>query len=130
MHFETEKKIWEDFIYWFGSTSWRWYANFSILKYQFHLKIFCTHRNTGVQEAFEYTNKVLTFSIHKYHPGFFPGKLAVYFKWIINFGKNINKIKGTGHLEDIGKGNGKYYTVNVPLKGGVDNTMYNQIFSK
>jgi acetoin utilization deacetylase AcuC-like enzyme len=33
-------------------------------------------------------------------------------------------------LEDIGKGNGKYYTVNVPLKGGVDNTMYNQIFSK
>ena len=44
----------------------------------------------GVQEAFEYTNKVMTVSFHKYMPGFFPG---------------------TGNLDDIGKGPGKYFTV-------------------
>lgn len=28
----------------------------------------------GVQEAFEYTNKVMKLSFHKWQPGFFPGK--------------------------------------------------------
>ncbi|CAF0915018.1 unnamed protein product [Brachionus calyciflorus] len=66
------------------------------------------HHGDGVQEAFEYTNKVLTLSIHKYMSGFFPG---------------------TGSLEDIGKGLGKFYSVNVPLKAGIDDRMFSQIFT-
>jgi len=73
----------------------------------------------------------MTFSIHKYHPGFFPGKLSdLVIQHTKIYCKINDKNKGTGHLEDIGKGNGKYFTVNAPLKGGIDNTMYNEIFSK
>ncbi|RNA35554.1 histone deacetylase 8-like [Brachionus plicatilis] len=71
------------------------------------------HHGDGVQEAFEFTNKVLTLSFHKYMPGFFPG---------------------TGSLEDIGKGIGKFYSVNVPLKTGIGDKnyvlMFSSIFSK
>ena len=31
------------------------------------------HHGDGVQDAFEYTDKVMTFDMHKYMPGFFPG---------------------------------------------------------
>ncbi len=70
----------------------------------------------------------MTVSFHKYMPGFFPG---------------------TGNLDDIGKGSGKYYTVcynniscfliqikntnlkvNVPLLSGVDDEMFYDLFSK
>lgn len=40
----------------------------------------------------------MTFSVHKYAPGFFPG---------------------SGKLENTGYGKGKYYTVNIPLMDGV-----------
>ena len=36
------------------------------------------HHGDGVQEAFEYTNKVLTASFHKWGPGFFPGENYFY----------------------------------------------------
>lgn len=68
---------------------------------------------TGVQEAFEYTNKVVTLSFHKHSPGFFPG---------------------TGALTDIGKGPGLYHTVNVPLLAGLDDStlaaLFTRIFTK
>lgn len=67
------------------------------------------HHGDGVQEAFEYTNKVMTVSFHKFMPGFFPG---------------------TGHLDEIGKGNGKYFNVNVPLLGGCDDRTFQQLFTK
>lgn len=59
---------------------------------------FDLHHGDGVQEAFHATNSVLTYSVHKFEPGFFPG---------------------SGSLQDIGYGKGKYYTVNVPLKDGI-----------
>lgn len=34
----------------------------------------------GVEEAFSVTSKVLTFSVHKYAPGFFPGKCKNIYK--------------------------------------------------
>lgn len=71
------------------------------------------HHGDGVHEAFEFTNKVLTLSFHKYMPGFFPG---------------------TGSLDDIGKGIGKFYSVNVPLKAGIDDKnfvcLFLTVFSK
>nr|QDG00780.1 histone deacetylase 8-like protein-2 [Brachionus koreanus] len=71
------------------------------------------HHGDGVQEAFEFTNKVLTLSFHKYMQGFFPG---------------------TGSIDDIGKGIGKYHSVNVPLKSGIGDTnfvlLFSSIFSK
>jgi histone deacetylase 8 len=67
------------------------------------------HHGDGVQEAFEYTNKVLTASFHKWGPGFFPG---------------------SGSIDEIGKGTGKTYTINVPLQGGIDDSMYYELFRK
>lgn len=65
------------------------------------------HHGDGVEEAFYTTDRVMTLSFHKYGD-YFPG---------------------TGMLEDVGYGKGKYYSVNVPLKDGIDDTTYAQIFN-
>ncbi|XP_050307960.1 histone deacetylase 8-like [Anthonomus grandis grandis] len=67
------------------------------------------HHGDGVQNAFQYSNKVLTLSYHKYCPGFFPN---------------------TGNIDDIGAGKGKYFSLNIPLKEGVSDKTYIEIFSK
>lgn len=66
------------------------------------------HHGDGVEEAFSFTNRVATFSVHKYEAGYFPG---------------------TGDVSDVGCGRGKYYSFNVPLQEGVNNTMYRHIFT-
>jgi len=66
------------------------------------------HHGDGVEEAFSATDKVVTFSIHKYELGFFPG---------------------TGAVTDIGTGRGRYYSLNVPLEEGVTDEMYRHIFT-
>lgn len=65
------------------------------------------HHGDGVEEAFYTTDRVMTLSLHKYGD-YFPG---------------------TGMLEDVGYGKGKYYSVNVPLKDGIDDMTYEQIFN-
>ena len=64
------------------------------------------HHGDGVEEAFYTTDRVMTVSFHKYGE-FFPG---------------------TGELRDIGVGQGKYYSVNFPLRDGVDDKSYKGIF--
>uniref|UniRef100_A0A4W3GS23 Histone deacetylase 8 n=1 Tax=Callorhinchus milii TaxID=7868 RepID=A0A4W3GS23_CALMI len=64
------------------------------------------HHGDGVEDAFSFTSKVMTVSLHKYSPGFFPG---------------------TGDVNDVGMGKGRYYTVNVPLQDGTPDTRYCQI---
>jgi histone deacetylase 1/2 len=64
------------------------------------------HHGDGVEEAFYTTDRVLTVSFHKYGD-FFPG---------------------TGHLDDIGIARGKHYSVNVPLKDGMDDDSYRRLF--
>ncbi|KAG2487168.1 hypothetical protein HYH03_014150 [Edaphochlamys debaryana] len=64
------------------------------------------HHGDGVEEAFYLTDRVMTVSFHKYGE-FFPG---------------------TGALDDIGYGKGKYYTVNVPLKDGMDDDSYKMLY--
>ncbi len=65
------------------------------------------HHGDGVQEAFYVTDRVMTLSFHKYGDGFFPG---------------------TGDLFECGEKTGKYYSVNVPLKDGIDDAGYAYVF--
>jgi len=65
------------------------------------------HHGDGVQEAFYLTDRVMTVSFHKYG-NFFPG---------------------TGHMYEVGAGAGRQYSVNVPLKEGMDDESYEYIFT-
>ena len=65
------------------------------------------HHGDGVEEAFFCTNRVMTVSFHQYGKDFFPG---------------------TGHHDSIGHGEGKYYTINVPLYPGITDEMYVGLF--
>jgi len=56
------------------------------------------HHGDGVEEAFKYSKKVMTFSIHKHGAGFFPG---------------------TGCKNSF-----KYNTINIPLKDGLADDKY------
>eukprot|EP01128_Nolandella_sp_AFSM9_P007592 TRINITY_DN4213_c0_g1_i1.p1 TRINITY_DN4213_c0_g1~~TRINITY_DN4213_c0_g1_i1.p1 ORF type:complete len:364 (+),score=66.81 TRINITY_DN4213_c0_g1_i1:205-1296(+) len=64
------------------------------------------HHGDGVEEAFYHTNRVLTCSFHKFGD-FFPG---------------------TGDPRDTGKGVGKNYAINFPLRDGVDDESYASVF--
>jgi len=64
------------------------------------------HHGDGVEEAFYTTDRVLTVSFHKFGE-YFPG---------------------TGDVKDVGANLGKYYSVNFPLKDGMDDTSYQGIF--
>ncbi|KAG0345125.1 histone deacetylase [Podila humilis] len=64
------------------------------------------HHGDGVEEAFYTTDRVMTVSFHK-HGEYFPG---------------------TGEVRDVGAGAGKYYAVNFPLRDGIDDTTYKNIF--
>ncbi|XP_043205284.1 histone deacetylase 3-like [Amphibalanus amphitrite] len=84
-------------------------AILELLKYHprvLYIDIDC-HHGDGVQEAFYLTDRVMTLSLHQYGNGFFPG---------------------TGDMYELGSEAGKYYSVNVPLKGGIDDPSYMQIF--
>jgi len=59
------------------------------------------HHGDGVEEAFYTTNRVMTVSFHRYGENYFPG---------------------TGDLQDIGVGEGQFYSLNVPLKMYIDDT--------
>ncbi|RUP48340.1 histone deacetylase RpdA [Jimgerdemannia flammicorona] len=64
------------------------------------------HHGDGVEEAFYTTDRVMTVSFHKYGE-YFPG---------------------TGELRDVGVGKGKYYSVNFPLRDGIDDESYKSVF--
>ena len=63
------------------------------------------HHGDGVEEAFYLTDRVMTCSFHKYKE-YFPG---------------------TGHLDDIGYGEGAGYSVNFPLNAGLDDNNFQYI---
>lgn len=64
------------------------------------------HHGDGVEEAFYTTDRVMTVSFHKFGE-YFPG---------------------TGHLQDVGQHAGKYYSMNVPLKDGIDDESYELLY--
>jgi histone deacetylase HOS2 len=65
------------------------------------------HHGDGVQEAFYTTDRVMTVSFHKYNGEFFPG---------------------TGSVDETGIGKGSNYSVNVPLRDGIDDDSYVRLF--
>ncbi|KAL7076058.1 hypothetical protein ACQ4LE_004561 [Meloidogyne hapla] len=65
------------------------------------------HHGDGVQEAFNLTDRVMTVSFHRYGNYFFPG---------------------TGDMYDVGLGQGRYFSVNVPLREGIDDESYHGVF--
>ena len=67
------------------------------------------HHGDGVENAFSFSPKVFTFSMHKQCAGYFPG---------------------TGKITDVGHGKGRFYTLNFPLKDGVTDETYVYIFQK
>ena len=64
------------------------------------------HHGDGVEEAFYTTDRVMTVSFHKFGD-FFPG---------------------TGHIKDVGHGQGKNYALNVPLNDGIDDDSFQDLF--
>ncbi|XP_026293835.1 histone deacetylase 8-like isoform X2 [Frankliniella occidentalis] len=67
------------------------------------------HHGDGVENAFAFSRNVLTFSLHKYEAGFYPG---------------------SGAITDVGRGNGRFYSVNVPLHDGIRDEPYFKIFDR
>ncbi|PHU03726.1 Histone deacetylase 1 [Capsicum chinense] len=65
------------------------------------------HHGDGVEEAFYFTDRVMTVSFHKYGDKFFPG---------------------TGDMKDTGERDGRFYSINVPLKDGIDDGSFNRLF--
>jgi len=57
------------------------------------------HHGDGVEDAFYNSNRVLTCSFHQYGEDFFPG---------------------TGNFDSLGEDEGKYYSINVPLRPGIN----------
>lgn len=65
------------------------------------------HHGDGVEEAFYTTDRVMTVSFHKFGE-YFPG---------------------TGAVHDIGVEKGKGYSINFPLRDGIDDKSFEDIFS-
>jgi len=65
------------------------------------------HHGDGTQEIFYDTSSVLYFSTHQY-PAY----------------------PGTGWLTEVGEGEGRFYTINVPLKAFSDNAIYVMAFRR
>lgn len=83
-------------------------AILELLKYNervMYIDIDC-HHGDGVEEAFYTTDRVMTVSFHKYGE-YFPG---------------------TGSLTDVGLLKGRNYSINIPLKDGIDDFSYQSIF--
>lgn len=70
---------------------------------------FDIHHGNGVENAFAFSYRVLTLSFHNNEPGFYPG---------------------TGNIDNIGLGSGKYFSVNVPLAEGITDKQYCELFDK
>lgn len=66
------------------------------------------HHGDGVEEAFYLSNRVMTLSFHRFGD-FFPG---------------------TGSVNDIGEQEGKYYSMNIPMKKGIDDESFVYVFNK
>ena len=64
------------------------------------------HHGDGVEEAFYTTNRVMTASFHKFGE-YFPG---------------------TGDYRDIGYGKGENHAINFPLRDGMDDDAYREVF--
>ena len=90
------------------------------------------HHGDGVQEAFYLTDRVMTVSFHKYGNFFFPGTgtLQLFNFITLSFSfcfppsslscSPLSLSLFEGDMYEIGAEKGKFYSLNVPLKDGID----------
>ncbi|PIA14909.1 Arginase/deacetylase [Coemansia reversa NRRL 1564] len=69
---------------------------------------FDLHHGDGVQSAFQYSDRVMTLSIHHHDRGFYPN---------------------SGGSYDEGKGRGIGHSINIPLRRGADDDTFLRVFS-
>ena len=74
------------------------------------------HHGDGVEEAFYTTNRVMTVSFHKFGD-FFPGT-----------GDISVILPHPADPQDVGYGEGKGYSLNFPLRAGIDDAAFVSIF--
>ncbi|KXJ23746.1 histone deacetylase 8 [Exaiptasia diaphana] len=67
------------------------------------------HHGDGVEDAFSFTSKVMTVSFHKYCSGFFPG---------------------SGSCLHVGRGKGRYYSLNVTYNDGITDRPFVEVFNR
>ncbi|KAG2382595.1 hypothetical protein C9374_005175 [Naegleria lovaniensis] len=67
------------------------------------------HHGDGTQDAFFSSERVLTVSFHQFGPGLYPG---------------------TGDITETGQGRGKNLNINIPLKEGLTDQMFQPLFQK
>lgn len=108
----------------YSTTKWGLIINNQLFRY--HPRVLYIdidiHHGDGVQEAFYITDRVMTVSFHKYGDNFFPG-IA-----LLSVLNRSHSNTGTGDIAEIGARNGKYYSINVPLRDGIDDKGYLSIF--
>ena len=46
------------------------------------------------------------------------------------FFEELDSLSGTGRVEDIGMSKGRHYTINVPLKDGIQDDNFYRIFEQ
>ncbi len=85
---------------------WQLYYLLSVYRRVLYLDIDC-HHGDGVEEAFYHTNRVMTVSFHQYGNGFFPN---------------------SGHINAKGTGEGMNYSLNIPLRKGISDEPYLELF--
>ena len=67
------------------------------------------HHGDGVEEAFYLSNRCMSVSFHQYGEDFFPG---------------------TGGLQEVGEHDGKHYSLNIPLKPGISDMAFLNLFKE
>ena len=86
------------------------------------------HHGDGVEEAFFTTDRVMTASFHKYGD-FFPGTGGVEVGGRRRFAGGSRPLtRARGCPQDIGHGKGSKYSVNFPLRDGLDDDSFLAIF--
>jgi histone deacetylase 1/2 len=80
------------------------------------------HHGDGVEEAFYTTDRVMTVSFHKYGE-FFPGTGDLRVSLFAVFSSPPH-----ARAQDVGIGTGKNYALNFPLRDGINDDNYKDIF--
>ncbi|KXZ56578.1 hypothetical protein GPECTOR_1g52 [Gonium pectorale] len=83
------------------------------------------HHGDGVETAFKKSEKVLSISLHKWDDGRMQASIDT-----LNHGKPQRPVffPGTGKKNDLGEGQGKYFTVNVPLQDDITDESYFHVY--
>ncbi|KAH9699920.1 Histone deacetylase [Citrus sinensis] len=92
------------------------------------------HHGDGVEEAFYFTDRVMTVSFHKFGDLFFPGTgdvkvlINVFLCFLYLYLLDANTTDLSPGALEIGEREGKFYAINVPLKDGIDDTSFTRLF--